>query len=106
MLGEQVGELNGKRTGQRILDVEKLVTENSVSATGTVGGTQVHVLLTFMGKIISIGVFHGQENGIVMSNGNTASYTGEAIGKIDSTGQYFGRIRYSTNRQELPNWLH
>ena len=38
-----------------------------------------------MGKIISSGVFYGQGIGIVMSNGDTASYTGEAIGKIDST---------------------
>ena len=74
MLGEQVGELNGKISGQGILDAEKLVTENSLSATDTIREAQVHVLLTFMGKMISSGVFPGQGNGIVMSNdGDTAS---------------------------------
>lgn len=92
MLGQQLGEIKGKVTGHRVLDADELITENSVSATGTLAGTQVNITLTYVGKPISKGIFHGQGNGIVMTNeGDIASYTGEAIGKIDSSRKIFWR---------------
>ena len=87
MLGEQIGELKGKITGQRVLDAEGPAMETNVSAIGNLVGSKVHVTLTYMGKSISNGVLHGWGNGVVMSTeGDVASYTGEAIGKIDSSG--------------------
>lgn len=100
MLGEQFGELKGKITGQRVLDAEGPAIETNVSATGNLAGSQVRVMLTYMGKSVSIGVLHGWGNGIVMSKeGDVVSYTGEAIGKIDSSGtvRWRGSLFYKSS---------
>lgn len=104
MLGEQFGELKGKITGQRVLDAEGPAIETNVSATGNLAGSQVRAMLTYMGKPVSNGVLHGWGNGVVMSKeGDVASYTGEAIGKIDSSGtvRWRGSLFYksSSNRK-------
>jgi hypothetical protein len=41
MLGEQYGELKGKITGQRVLDVEGPTIETSVSASETMKGVSI-----------------------------------------------------------------
>ncbi len=100
MLGEQFGELKGKITGQRVLDAEGPAIETNVSATGNLAGSQVRVMLTYMGKSVSSGVLHGLGNGVVMSTeGEVASYTGEAIGKIDSSGtvRWRGSLFYKSS---------
>jgi hypothetical protein len=100
MLGEQFGELKGKITGQRVLDAEGPAIETNVSATGNLAGSQVRVMLTYMGKSVSIGVLHGWGNGVVMSKeGDVVSYTGEAIGKIDSSGtvRWRGSLFYKSS---------
>ena len=50
MLGEQIEELKGKIMGQRVVDVEPLTIETTVSASGTIRGTQVTKMLTFVGS--------------------------------------------------------
>ena len=100
MLGEQFGELKGKITGQRVLDAEGPAIETNVTATGNLAGSQVRVTLTYMGKSVSNGVLHGLGNGVVMSTeGDVASYTGEAIGKIDSSGtvRWRGSLFYNSS---------
>jgi hypothetical protein len=100
MLGEQFGELKGKITGQRVLDTEGPAIETNVSATGNLAGSQVRVMLTYMGKSVSNGVLHGWGNGVVMSKeGDVVSYTGEAIGKIDSSGtvRWRGSLFYKSS---------
>jgi len=100
MLGEQFGELKGKITGQRVLDAEGPAIETNVSATGNLAGSQVRVMLTYMDKSVSNGVLHGWENGVVMSKeGDVVSYTGEAIGKIDSSGtvRWRGSLFYKSS---------
>ncbi|MGC2425435.1 MAG: hypothetical protein WA421_00240 [Nitrososphaeraceae archaeon] len=78
MLGEQVSEFNGKITNQRVLDVEGPTMETSVAASGNLMG---------LSKVTSNGILHGVGNGIVMTaDGEMATYTGEGIGRIDSTG--------------------
>lgn len=100
MLGEQIGELKGKITGQRVIDTEGPAIETSVSAAGKLAGSQVRVMLTYMGKSVSNGVLHGIGNGVAMGNeGDVASYTGEAIGKIDSSGtvRWRGSLFYKSS---------
>ncbi len=100
MLGEQFGELKGKITGQRVLDAEGPAIETNVSATGNLAGSQVRVILTYMGKSVSNGVLHGLGNGVVVSmEGDVALYTGEAIGKIDSSGtvRWRGSLFYKSS---------
>jgi len=92
MLGEQFGELKGKITGQRVLDTEGPAMETNVSATGNIMGTNIREMHTCMSKSVSTGVLHGWGNGVVMSSeGDVASYTGEAIGKINSSGTVLWR---------------
>lgn len=100
MLGEQFGEIKGKIIGQRVLDAEGPKIETSVSATGNFVGSQVHVTLTYVGKAVSNGVLHGWGNGVMMSiDGDLATYTGEAIGKIDSSGtvRWRGSLFYKSS---------
>jgi hypothetical protein len=59
MLGEQIAELKGKIMVQRVLDAQGPTMEASISASGSVKGTQVNEMLTFMGKPKSSGVLHG-----------------------------------------------
>jgi hypothetical protein len=83
-----------------VLDAEGPAIETNVSATGNLAGSQVRVMLTYMGKSVSIGVLHGWGNGVVMSKeGDVVSYTGEAIGKIDSSGtvRWRGSLFYKSS---------
>ena len=87
MLGEQIGELKGKVTGQRVLNVEGPTMETNVSAKGTVKGTQVSVSLTYVARPASSGILHGRGQGVIMAgDSEMAAYTGEGVGRITAYG--------------------
>lgn len=87
MLGEQIGELKGKVTGQRVLNVEGPTMETNVSAKGTVKGAQVSVSLTYVARPSSTGVLHGRGQGVIMAGeSEMAAYTGEGVGRITASG--------------------
>lgn len=67
MLGDQIAELKGKITGQRILDVEGPTMETTVSIEGSFMGTQVKQHMTYISKPLSPGVIHGKAKGIMMA---------------------------------------
>jgi hypothetical protein len=101
MLGEQIEELKGKIMGQRVVDVEPLTIETSVSSSGTIRGTQVTQMLTYVGSpTTSEGVLHGKGGGITMAGqSEVATFTGEAIGRLGSSGSasWRGSIFYRTS---------
>ena len=100
MLGEQIAESKGKILVQRVLDAQGPTMETSVSAGGSVKGTQVNERLTFMAKPTSPGVLHGVGQGVLMAGeSEIASYTGEGIGRLSSSGgiKWRGAIYYSTS---------
>jgi hypothetical protein len=83
MLGEQIADLKGKMTGQRVLDSEGPTMETSISARGSVKGTQVNETLTFVARPTSAGVLHGKGHGVIMAgDSEIAAYTGQGDGKI------------------------
>jgi hypothetical protein len=87
MLGEFIGELKGKITSQRVLSVEGPRMETSISATGNLRGAQVTETLTYVASQTSKGVLYGVGNGVIISTeGELVTYTGEGIGKFDSSG--------------------
>jgi hypothetical protein len=90
MLGEQIAELKGKITGQRVLDSEGAM-ETSISARGSVRGTQVSENLTFVARPTSAGVLHGEGQGVIMAgDSEMATYTGNGMGRFTSSGIKFG----------------
>jgi hypothetical protein len=112
MLGEQIQELKGKVIGQRVIDVEPPTMETSVSSSGSIKGTQVTEMLTFVGRPISTskGVLHGKGIGIIMATGESdvATFTGEAIGRLGSSGNisWRGSIFYSTSSNGKLSFLN
>ena len=88
MLGEQIAELKGKITGQRVLDSEVPAMETSASFTGSIKGMPVNVLVTFVSKPTSAkGVFHGEGHGVIMgAESEMATFRGEAFGRISPSG--------------------
>jgi hypothetical protein len=88
MLGEQIVDMKGKITSQRVLDSEGPAMETSVSFTGRIRGTQAKVLVTFVGKPTSTkGVIHGVGNGVIMAGeSEIATYNGKGVGRITPRG--------------------
>jgi hypothetical protein len=99
MLGEQIGTLKGKITGQRVLDAEEPTMETNVSATGDFKGTQVNVRLTYVARPTSNGVLHGRGQGLIMAGESEhAAYTGEAVGRFSTSGiKWHGALFYRTS---------
>jgi hypothetical protein len=105
MLGEQYAELKGKVTSQRVLDVEGPTIETSVSTSGIVKGVQVQEMITFIGTpTAERGVLHGVGKGILTTTGDggepeMVAYTGEGIGRFDSSGSIKWRGSVITRKQ-------
>ena len=99
MLGELIGEMKGKITGQRVLSVDGPKMETSVSSRGNLKGAQVTETLTYVASQTSKGVIHGIGNGVIVSTeGELITHTGEATGKFDSSGtlNWRGAIFFTT----------
>ncbi|TLX66615.1 MAG: hypothetical protein E6L03_08900 [Thaumarchaeota archaeon] len=87
MLGELIGEMEGKISSQRVIDVEGPTMETSVLASGSLKGVQVTEILTYVANPTSKGVLHGVGNGLITTeDGDIATYTGEGIGRVDASG--------------------
>jgi hypothetical protein len=101
MLGDQIAELKGKIMVQRVLDSQGPTMETTVSASGSIKGTQVKETLTFMAKPTSPGVLHGVGQGVLMAGeSEIISYTGEGIGRLTTSSggvQWRGAIYYNTS---------
>ena len=69
MSGEQFGDVKGKVTGQRILDVEGPTIETSLTASGSLKGAQIKETPTFIGRPTntSSGIIHGIGKGVIKS---------------------------------------
>jgi hypothetical protein len=54
-------------TARRVLDAEWPTMETSVSASGSVRGTQANEIITFVAKPVSEGVLHSKGQGVIMA---------------------------------------
>ena len=88
MLGEQLTEFKGKVIGQRVLEVDPVVMETSVSTKGMIKGMQATETLTFVGSPTNEGgVIHGKGKGVIMAGeSEIVTYTGEGIGRFGESG--------------------
>ena len=93
MLGEQFAELK-----VRVLDSEGPTLETSVSARGSVKGTQVNETLTYVARLISSRVLHREGHGVIMAGeSDLVSYIGEGVGRLTCSGTiWHGAILYRT----------
>jgi hypothetical protein len=102
MLGELLGEMQGKVSSQRVIDVKGPTMETSVMASGSLKGVQVTETLTYVANTLSKAVLHGVGNGIITTeDGDVATYTGEGIGKFDGSGilKWRGAIFFETSSE-------
>lgn len=99
MLGQQIGELKGKVTGQRVLDADGPTTETSLSFSGNFLATPVKANLTIVDRPAAAGVFHAKGQAVIMAGeSELATWRVEAIGRISSSGaKYRGSHFYSTS---------
>ena len=81
-----------------MLDEEGPTIETSVSARGSVKGIQVSETLTYVARLTSSGVLHGEGNGVIMAGeSDLAAYSGEGVGRLTSSGTiWHGAIFYRT----------
>jgi len=102
MLGELIGETTGKPSGQRVVDLEGPTIETDVSSIGTLKDVSVTETLTYVAGPTSKGVIHGLGKGVINTrDGEIATFTGEGIGKFDSTGvlKWRGALFFHTNSE-------
>jgi len=77
MLGDQITDLKGMVTGQRVLDAECPTIETSISSTGSAKGVRINEILTFVAKPSLAGVFHGKGQGVFSAELGMAAWIGE-----------------------------
>src|SRR2546426_506292 len=87
MLGEQIAELKGEVTGQRVLRSEGPSIETTISLDGTYKGTSAKMFVTFVGRPTTPGVIQGEGQGIVMAGeSEVAAFKAQGFGRISSSG--------------------
>ena len=109
MLGELIGENEGKVSSQRVIDVKGATMETSVMASGRLRGVQVTETLTYVANTSSKGVLHGAGSGIITTqDGDLATYTGEGIGRYDASGvlNWRGAIFFETSSEGKLGFLN
>ncbi len=109
MLGELIGENEGKVSSQRVIDVKGPTMETSVTANGRLRSVQVTETLTYVANTSSKGVLHGVGNGIITTqDGDLATYTAEGIGKYDASGvlNWRGAIFFETSSEGKLGFLN
>ncbi len=100
MLGEQVGELRGKRTGRRVLSEGiSFKVEVSFESTGKLLGSDASEFATYWSVPRPDGTLYGEGQGIVMTkDGDMLTWKGQGIGRFTGGGavSFRGAIYFST----------
>jgi len=106
MLGEQIGESRGKRTGRRVLWAEgsAFKVEVSLESVGKLLGVDVNEVATYWAAARPDGSLFGEGQGIITSpSGDSATWRGQGVGKFVGAGavSYRGAVYYSTASPKL-----
>jgi hypothetical protein len=103
MLGDQIGEVKGKLTGQRVLDVEGPKIEYSFSANGTMKDVHITHMATFYTISRGNGALYGEGHGVITTkdgSGEMATEIGRGIGQFTDGGKkvrFRGSFFYRTS---------
>jgi hypothetical protein len=105
MLGEQLGEARGKRTGRRVLSVDGgFKVEVAFETKGKLLGVDFMEIGTYWSESRPDGSMYGEGQGVVITHdGEVATWKGGGAGKFVGGGavNYRGAIYYSTASEKL-----
>ena len=102
MLGEQIRELVGEITSQRILDIEHGLPkiEATVNASGKMNNIDVTSIITYWNIRRPDGSLYGEGQGVMMTTeGDVITSRAQGLGKTDKTGvtRWLGSIFYTSS---------
>ncbi len=104
MLGDQIGESNGKRIVRRILSIEPPTAEVSFEDTGKMLDVATTGSGTYTSTVRPDGSIYGTGQGLIITaDGDQIIWTGTGLGKFGAGGSvsYRGALFYRTNSQKL-----
>ena len=106
MLGEQVYEAHGKRTGRRVLSTDGggFEVEVSFEAGGKLLGVDSHEIGTYWSEARPDGTLYGEGQGVVLTtDGGMATWKGGGVGAIHSDGavSYRGAVYFTTSAPQF-----
>lgn len=105
MLGEQIGEARGKRTGRRVLSADAgFKVEVSFEISGKLLGIDYNDFGTYVAAPRPDGTLYGEGQGVSMSkDGDMATWKGAGVGRFVGGGavSYRGAIYYSSASPKL-----
>ncbi len=110
MLGEKIGEWQGKNVSQKMLPSE--VSSNprfevTAEASGTILGIEATLAVTYQGTMRPDGLIYGEchNQGFIMTqDGDMATFTASGLGKFTGHGQatsWRGPIYHETTSEKL-----
>ncbi len=105
MLGEQVGEFRGKRTGRKVLSVDGgFKVEVTFEDTGKLFGIDVNEIGTYWSASRPDGSLYGEGHAVVVgADGLSATWKGQGVGRLAEDGavSYRGAVYYSSASPKL-----
>jgi hypothetical protein len=106
MLGEYLGELKGKITSRRVLDVTNCPNlEVNVTREGKLKGAEITELVTYSTTRKSDGHWYGHGQGVIMTKdgSDTTTFTGEGIGHYAGSAKlkYAGSNLFGPSKGKL-----
>ena len=109
MLGEMIGEEQGKITGVRVLPLadgnNNPRFELSFQGAGTLVGVDITNVGTYISVLTSAGVFNGAGQGVITTaDGDIVTWTGTGIGTPTGKGlaaRWRGILYYQSSSQRL-----
>ncbi|HTW44414.1 MAG TPA: hypothetical protein VMD58_02620 [Acidobacteriaceae bacterium] len=104
MLGDQIGESNGRRIVRRILSTEPPTAEVSFEDSGSMLGVSTTGTGTYTSVVRPDGSIFGNGQGLIITpDGDGITWTGTGLGKFGPGGSvsYRGMLFYRTTSQKL-----
>src|SRR5262245_35274790 len=105
MLGEQIAESRGKRTGRRVIATDAgLKVEVSFEDKGKILGAEGNNIGTYWSQNRPDGSLYGEGQGILITaDGDMATWKGQGVGQLKSGGavSYRGAVYYSSASAKL-----
>jgi hypothetical protein len=104
MLGEQIGEVKGKRLVRRVVSINPPTAEVSFEDSGHMLGVPTTGFGTYTSVVRPDGSLYGEGQGLNMTqDGETVTWKGTGLGKFGPGGSvsYRGMLFFQTTSQKL-----